>query len=71
MSINAAGSLGNGSGSRHRATHLTDFPVYGVTGIAGKVIRGRDVYIHGGSDSTLDRFGVRIGPAEIYRIAEQ
>jgi acetoacetyl-CoA synthetase len=35
-------------------------------------INGRDgCYIYGRSDSTLNRFGVRIGTAEIYRAVEQ
>ena len=58
-------------GKRYRESYFEVFPGVWRHGDFIK-INGRDgCYIYGRSDSTLNRYGVRIGTAEIYRAVEQ
>ena len=64
------GFWGDEDGSRYRAAYFEDFP--GVWRHGDWVVitdRGSCV-ISGRSDATLNRGGVRVGTAEIYRVAE-
>lgn len=64
------GFWGDADGSRYRAAYFEDFP--GVWRHGDWVVvsdRGSCV-ISGRSDATLNRGGVRVGTAEIYRVAE-
>ena len=57
-------------GSRYRASYFGDYPgIWRHGDLVRKTSRGGFV-ISGRSDATLNRFGVRIGTAEIYRAVE-
>jgi len=57
-------------GSRYRASYFGDYPgIWRHGDLVRKSSRGGFV-ISGRSDATLNRFGVRIGTAEIYRAVE-
>jgi acetoacetyl-CoA synthetase len=62
---------GDADGSRYHESYFAIYPGVWRHGDLGKInVRG-GAYIYGRSDSTLNRFGVRIGTAEIYRVIEQ
>ncbi len=55
---------------RYLASYFEDFPGVWRHGDFFKVNARGGCYIYGRSDSTLNRFGVRIGTSEIYRAVE-
>jgi acetoacetyl-CoA synthetase len=57
-------------GSRYRASYFEDFPGVWRHGDSLKINERGGCFIYGRSDSTLNRYGVRIGTAEIYRCVE-
>ncbi|MBI5616264.1 MAG: acetoacetate--CoA ligase [Gammaproteobacteria bacterium] len=57
-------------GHRYRESYFEVFPGYWRHGDFFKVNARGGCYIQGRSDSTLNRYGVRIGTAEIYRTLE-
>lgn len=62
---------GDTDGSRYHESYYSVFPGVWRHGDLAKFNERGGVYIYGRSDSTLNRFGVRIGTAEIYRVVEQ
>ena len=62
---------GDEGGVRYRESYFEYFPGVWRHGDFIKINRRGGCYIYGRSDSTLNRFGVRIGSAEIYRAVEQ
>jgi acetoacetyl-CoA synthetase len=56
---------------RYLATYFRSFPGIWCHGDFIKINERGGCYVYGRSDSTLNRHGVRIGTAEIYRIVEQ
>jgi acetoacetyl-CoA synthetase len=58
-------------GSRYHGSYFDTFPGVWRHGDFIKVNSRGGCYIYGRSDSTLNRFGVRIGTAEIYRAVEK
>lgn len=58
-------------GTRYRESYFEYFPGVWRHGDFIKINERGGCYIYGRSDSTLNRYGVRIGTAEIYRAAEQ
>jgi acetoacetyl-CoA synthetase len=56
---------------RYRETYFEHFPGVWRHGDFLKINARGGCFIYGRSDSTLNRFGVRIGSAEIYRILER
>ncbi|PPE74356.1 acetoacetate--CoA ligase [Solimonas fluminis] len=58
-------------GKRYRESYFEVFPGVWRHGDFIKINHRGGCYIYGRSDSTLNRFGVRIGTAEIYRAVEQ
>ncbi|MDB6087897.1 MAG: acetoacetate--CoA ligase [Gammaproteobacteria bacterium] len=58
-------------GARYRDSYFGVFPGVWRHGDFIKINRRGGSFIYGRSDSTLNRHGVRIGTAEIYRILEQ
>jgi acetoacetyl-CoA synthetase len=58
-------------GKRYRESYFEVFPGVWRHGDFIKINRRGGCYIYGRSDSTLNRYGVRIGTAEIYRAVEQ
>jgi acetoacetyl-CoA synthetase len=65
------GFLGDADGSRYRAVYFAQYPGIWHHGDYGERTAAGGVIIHGRSDATLNRGGVRIGTAEIYRQVEQ
>ena len=57
--------------ARYRETYFEQFPGVWRHGDFIKINARGGCYIYGRSDSTLNRYGVRIGSAEIYRAVEQ
>lgn len=57
-------------GHRYRESYFGTFPGVWRHGDLIKITSEGGCYIYGRSDSTLNRFGVRIGSAEIYRVLE-
>jgi acetoacetyl-CoA synthetase len=57
--------------ARYRETYFEHFPGVWRHGDFLKLNARGGAYIYGRSDSTLNRYGVRIGSAEIYRAVEQ
>ena len=57
-------------GARYRQTYFEHFPGVWRHGDFLKINARGGCFIYGRSDSTLNRFGVRIGSAEIYRVVE-
>ena len=55
---------------RYRETYFEQFPGVWRHGDFLRVNARGGAYIYGRSDSTLNRYGVRIGSAEIYRVVE-
>ena len=62
---------GDTEGKRYREAYFETFPGVWRHGDFIKINSRGGCYIYGRSDSTLNRFGVRIGTAEIYRAVEQ
>ena len=58
-------------GKRYRESYFDTYPGVWRHGDFIKINSRGGCYIYGRSDSTLNRFGVRIGTAEIYRAVEQ
>eukprot|EP00456_Euglypha_rotunda_P032862 TRINITY_DN25492_c0_g1_i5.p2 TRINITY_DN25492_c0_g1~~TRINITY_DN25492_c0_g1_i5.p2 ORF type:complete len:188 (+),score=33.74 TRINITY_DN25492_c0_g1_i5:78-641(+) len=58
-------------GKRYHESYFDVFPGIWRHGDFIKINGRGGCYIYGRSDSTLNRFGVRIGTAEIYRCVEQ
>jgi acetoacetyl-CoA synthetase len=58
-------------GRRYHESYFDTFPGVWRHGDFIKINRRGGCYIYGRSDSTLNRYGVRIGTAEIYRAVEQ
>jgi len=58
-------------GARYRETYFEQFPGAWRHGDFIKINARGGCYIYGRSDATLNRHGVRIGSAEIYRAVEQ
>jgi acetoacetyl-CoA synthetase len=58
-------------GTRYRETYFEPFPGVWRHGDFIKINERGGCYIYGRSDSTLNRYGVRIGSAEIYRAVDQ
>ena len=56
---------------RYRQAYFEQFPGVWCHGDMVTVFEDGSCYIHGRSDSTLNRHGVRIGTAEIYRTLDQ
>ncbi|RIQ28192.1 acetoacetate--CoA ligase [Jiangella rhizosphaerae] len=61
---------GDADGSRLRAAYFEDFPGVWRHGDWVTVTPRGSAVIHGRSDSTLNRGGVRMGTAEFYRVVE-
>lgn len=57
-------------GERYRDSYLADFPGVWRQGDLIRYTQSGGYVISGRSDSTLNRFGIRIGTAEIYRVIE-
>ncbi|MGH7756593.1 MAG: acetoacetate--CoA ligase, partial [Vulcanimicrobiaceae bacterium] len=58
-------------GTRYNEAYFARFPGVWRHGDFIKINRRGGCFIYGRSDSTLNRFGVRIGSSEIYRAVEQ
>jgi acetoacetyl-CoA synthetase len=58
-------------GQRYHDSYFDTFPGIWRHGDLTKINSRGGVYIYGRSDATLNRFGVRIGSAEIYRVLEK
>ncbi|MDE1010310.1 MAG: acetoacetate--CoA ligase, partial [Paraburkholderia fungorum] len=58
-------------GTRYREAYFSQFPGVWRHGDFIRINERGGCYIYGRSDSTLNRHGVRIGTAEIYRTVEQ
>ncbi len=57
-------------GSRYRATYFDVYPGVWRHGDWITVTSRHGAIVHGRSDSTLNRFGVRLGTSELYRIVD-
>jgi acetoacetyl-CoA synthetase len=57
--------------SRYRAAYFDRWPSVWVHGDSAQISRKDGCQIFGRSDATLNRYGVRIGSAEIYRTLER
>ncbi len=62
---------GDTAGHRYRESYFDTFPGVWRHGDLLKINQRGGCVIYGRSDSTLNRFGVRIGSAEIYRVLER
>ncbi|MFE6924377.1 acetoacetate--CoA ligase [Nocardia sp. NPDC057663] len=58
-------------GSRYRAAYFEDYPGVWRHGDWITVTDQHSVIVHGRSDSTLNRHGIRMGSADIYQAVEQ
>ncbi|MGU7779061.1 acetoacetate--CoA ligase [Burkholderia sp. PU8-34] len=58
-------------GARYRESYFEYFPGVWRHGDFMRLTPHGGCYIYGRSDSTLNRYGVRIGSAEIYRVVEE
>ena len=63
--------LNDENNERYRASYFEDFAGVWRHGDFAKINERGGSYIYGRSDATLNRHGVRIGSAEIYRVVEQ
>lgn len=61
---------GDEHGQRYHDSYFDTYPGVWHHGDLAKINARGGWYIYGRSDSTLNRFGVRIGSAEIYRVLE-
>ncbi len=57
--------------ARYRATYFDRYPNVWRHGDFAKINARGGVYVYGRSDATLNRYGVRIGSAEIYRALDE
>lgn len=62
--------LGDADGARYRDSYFSVWPDVWQHGDLAKFKSGGGTFLYGRSDATLNRFGVRIGSAEIYRTLE-
>ncbi|MEH6822627.1 MAG: acetoacetate--CoA ligase [Motiliproteus sp.] len=62
--------LNDTQGERYHSAYFDDFPGVWRHGDFIKINERGGCYIYGRSDSTLNRYGVRIGTAEIYRTVD-
>ncbi|AEG51577.1 acetoacetyl-CoA synthase [Sphingobium chlorophenolicum L-1] len=62
---------GDKDGERYHESYYATYPGIWRHGDLAKFTARGGAYIYGRSDSTLNRFGVRIGTAEIYGVAEK
>jgi acetoacetyl-CoA synthetase len=62
---------GDKDGKRYHESYFETFPDVWRHGDLFKLNARGGCFIYGRSDSTLNRFGVRIGSAEIYRVVEK
>ncbi|MBZ5790621.1 acetoacetate--CoA ligase [Burkholderia contaminans] len=58
-------------GARYRESYFEHFPGVWRHGDFMRLARDGGCYIYGRADSTLNRYGVRIGSAELYRVVEE
>ena len=58
-------------GARYRETYFESYPGVWRHGDWVTVTERNTVIVHGRSDSTLNRNGIRIGTADIYRVVEE
>jgi acetoacetyl-CoA synthetase len=65
------GFWNDADGSKYRAAYFETMPGVWHHGDFGEFTEHDGVIIHGRSDAVLNRGGVRIGTAELYRYAEQ
>jgi acetoacetyl-CoA synthetase len=65
------GFWGDDDRARYYESYFGTFPGIWRHGDLAKINSRGGIYVYGRSDSTLNRFGVRIGTAEIYRILER
>lgn len=63
--------LNDENDKRYNESYFEDFPGVWRHGDFIKINERGGAYIYGRSDSTLNRFGVRIGTAELYRTVEK
>lgn len=61
---------GDSDGARYRESYFDTYPDVWRHGDSIKINRRGGCYVYGRSDATLNRFGVRIGSAEVYRTLE-
>lgn len=62
---------GDEDGTRYHESYFADFPGVWRHGDLAKVNARGGVYVYGRSDATLNRYGVRIGSAEVYSVLEK
>lgn len=62
---------GDKSDARYHESYFSTYQGKWRHGDLAKINSRGGAYVYGRSDSTLNRFGVRIGSAEIYRVLEQ
>lgn len=62
--------LGDNDNKRYNESYFEDYPGIWRHGDFIKINSRGGVYIYGRSDSTLNRYGIRIGTSEIYRTVE-
>jgi len=63
--------LGDEDNQRYQDAYFNEFPGVWRHGDFIKINKRGGAYIYGRSDSTLNRYGVRIGTAELYRPVEK
>jgi acetoacetyl-CoA synthase len=61
----------DGDGARYRETYFETYPGVWRHGDWVTITERNTVIVHGRSDSTLNRNGIRIGTADIYRVVEE
>lgn len=61
----------DGDGARYRAAYFESYPGVWRHGDWVTITERNTVIIHGRSDSTLNRNGIRMGTADIYRVVEE
>lgn len=62
---------GDDGDTRYRDSYFTEIPGVWRHGDLAKITAQGGVYVYGRSDSTLNRYGVRIGSSEIYSVLDQ
>jgi len=62
---------GDAEGKRYFESYYSTYPGVWRHGDLAEMNSRGGVYIYGRSDATLNRYGVRIGTAEVYRVVEQ
>lgn len=63
--------LGDDKNKRYNESYFEDYPGIWRHGDFIKINQRGGVYIYGRSDSTLNRYGVRIGTSELYRVVDK